>query len=48
MIGNHIPIVDIEKEKCLDKNIEENINQLIQDISNNRKYINNGIIIGAA
>ena len=47
MIGNHILIVDIEKEKCLDKNIEENINQLIQDISNNRKYINNGIIIRA-
>ncbi|MDO5793418.1 MAG: EFR1 family ferrodoxin [Turicibacter sp.] len=46
MIGNHIPIANIDKEKSLDKNIEENINHLIDDINNNRKYINNGIIIG--
>lgn len=46
MIGNHIPIVNINKEKSLDKNIEENLNHLINDINNNKKYINNGIIIG--
>ena len=43
MIGNHIPLVDIEKQKLLDKNIEENINQLIKDVSNNRNYINTTI-----
>lgn len=47
MIGNHIPVVNIEKQKSLNKNIEENINQLIMDVSNNRKYINNGMIIGS-
>ena len=26
MVGNHIPLVDIDKQKSLDKNIEENIN----------------------
>ena len=46
MIGNHIPVVNIDKQKSIDKNIEENINHLINDINNNRKYINNGIIIG--
>ena len=46
MVGNHIPLVDIEKEKSLDKNIEENINQLIKDVSNNRNYINSGMIVG--
>lgn len=46
MIGNHIPIVNIDKQKSLDKNIEENINHLINDVNNNRKYINNGTTIG--
>ena len=46
MAGNHIPLVDIEKEKSLDKNIEKNINQLIKDISNSKHYINRGIIVG--
>lgn len=46
MIGNHIPIVNISKQKSLDKNIEENINHLIDDVNNNRKYIDSGIIIG--
>ena len=46
MTGNHIPLVDIEKEKSLDKNIEENINQLIDDVANHRNYINNGMIVG--
>ena len=46
MTGNHIPIEDIDKQKSMDKNIEENINQLIKDISNNRKYINSGMLIG--
>lgn len=48
MIGNHIPLVNIDKEKSLDKNIEENINHLIDDIRNNKEYINSGIIIGGA
>lgn len=48
MIGNHIPIVNINKQKSLDKNIEENIDHLIDDVNNNKKYINNGIIIGGA
>jgi Pyruvate/2-oxoacid:ferredoxin oxidoreductase delta subunit len=47
MIGNHIPVADIEKQKSLDKNIEENINKLINDVSSNRKYINSGMIIGS-
>lgn len=47
MVGNHIPLVDIEEQKSIDKNIEENINQLIKDVSNNRMYINNGIVVGA-
>lgn len=47
MVGNHIPLVDIDKEKSLDKNIEENINKLIKDVSNNRNYINSGMIIGS-
>ncbi len=46
MVGNHIPLVDIEKEKSLDKNIDANINQLIKDVSNNRNYINSGMIVG--
>ena len=46
MVGNHIPLVDIDKQKSLDKNIEENINKLIKDVSNNRNYINGGMIIG--
>lgn len=46
MIGNHIPLVDIEKEKSLDKNIEESIDQLIKDVSDNRNYINGGMMIG--
>lgn len=46
MIGNHIPVVNIDKQKTLDKNIEENINHLINDINNNRKYINSGVMIG--
>lgn len=45
MIGNHISFTNIEKEKSLNTNIESNINQLITDTSNNRKYINSGIII---
>lgn len=47
MVGNHIPIVDIEKQKSLDKNIEENIHQLIDDVSNHRNYINSGMILGS-
>lgn len=46
MVGNHIPLVDIEEQKSLDKNIEEHINQLIKDVSNNRNYINGGMMIG--
>lgn len=46
MVGNHIPLVDIEKQKSLDKNIEENINQLIDDVSKHRNYINSGMIVG--
>ena len=46
MVGNHIPLVDIDKQKSLDKNIEENINRLIDDVSNNRNYISKGMVIG--
>ena len=45
MVGNHIPIVDIEEQKSLDKSIDENIDQLIKDVSNNRNYIKGGMII---
>ena len=45
MVGNHIPLVDIEEQKSLNKNIDENINQLIEDVSNNINYIKSGMII---
>lgn len=45
MTGNHIPYVDIEKEKYLDKNIDNNISKLIEDIWNNKNFIKYGKII---
>lgn len=46
MVGNHIPLVDINTEKSLDKNIEENINKLIDDVANDKNYIRKGMVIG--
>lgn len=46
MTGNHIPIVDINEQMGIDKNIEENINLLLDDVENNREYINNGMLAG--
>lgn len=46
MTGNHIPLVDIDAQKSLDKNTEEIINKLINDVSNNTKYINPGMVLG--
>ncbi|CEP41123.1 EFR1 family ferrodoxin (plasmid) [Paraclostridium sordellii] len=46
MIGNHIPLVNIDEQKSLDKNIEVSINKLIKDISNKKNYIHGGSPIG--
>lgn len=46
MTGNHIPLINIESEKLIDKDIESNIQQLISDISNSKSYINNGMLLG--
>jgi len=39
MVDNYLPIFDIEKQKLTPKNIEENLNRLLIDVSENKKYI---------
>lgn len=46
MVGNHIPIADIEKEKSLNKHIEESISDLVEDLKIERCYIRKGTALG--
>ena len=39
MVDNYLPIFNIEKQKLKEKNIEENLNRLLTDVSQEKKYI---------
>ena len=42
MIDNYLPMFDIENQKLKEKNIDYNLNKLINDINNNTKKIHSG------
>lgn len=42
MVDNYLPIFDIDQQKLKPKNIEENLNDLLMDVSENKKYIHKG------
>lgn len=42
MVDNYLPMFDIEKQKQKTKNIEENLNRLLNDVSANKHFIRNG------
>ena len=42
MVDNYLPIFDVEKQKLKEKNIEENLNGLLMDVSQGKKYIGGG------
>jgi hypothetical protein len=35
MVDNYLPIFDVEQQKLKSKNIEENLNRLLMDVSEN-------------
>ncbi|AKN33750.1 4Fe-4S ferredoxin [Clostridium carboxidivorans P7] len=45
MIDNYLPIFDIEQQKLKSKNIEENLNRLLIDVSKSKKYIDKGTLL---
>lgn len=45
MIDNYLPVFDIEQQKLKQKNIEENLNRLLIDVSENKKYIHKGSLL---
>jgi ferredoxin len=45
MIDNYLPMFDIEQQKLKSKNIEENLNSLLMDVSENKKYIHKGSLL---
>lgn len=45
MIDNYLPLFDIEKQKQKPKNIEENLNNLVKDISESKKSIRKGSLM---
>lgn len=45
MIDNYLPFFDIEQQKLKSKNIEENLNSLLMDVSENKKYIHKGSLV---
>jgi ferredoxin len=45
MVDNYLPIFDIDKQKLKPKNTEENLNHLLTDVTENKKYINNGTLL---
>jgi len=45
MIDNYLPIFDIEKQKLKPKNIDENLNRLLNDVSQNKHYITHGTFV---
>jgi len=45
MIDNYLPFFDIEQQKLKSKNIEENLNSLLIDVSENKKYIQKGSLV---
>lgn len=47
MIDNYLPIFDIEKQKLKSKNTEENLKNLLMDISGNRNYIQNASVLAS-
>ena len=42
MIDNYLPVFDIEKQKLKPNNIDENLNRLVNDITENKQYVNSG------
>ena len=45
MVDNYLPMFDIEKQKIKSKNIEENLNKLLMDVSENKSFINKGSLL---
>ncbi|MHB8063636.1 MAG: EFR1 family ferrodoxin [Ruminiclostridium sp.] len=44
MIDNYLPVFDIEKQKMKEKNIEENLSRLIDDVNHEKHYIRSGTL----
>lgn len=42
MVDNYLPIFDIDEQKQKPKNIEKNLEILLQEVSENKKHINRG------
>jgi ferredoxin len=47
MVDNYLPIFDIEKQRLKEKNIEENLNRLVTDVSQGKKYISGGTFLSS-
>jgi ferredoxin len=47
MVDNYLPFFDIEKQIQKPKNIEENLNKLLEDVSESKKFIYKGSLIDA-
>lgn len=45
MIDNYLPIFDIDNQKLKSKNIEENLNGLLMDVAENKKYVPDGTVL---
>lgn len=41
MIDNYLPVFDVEKQKLKQKNINKNFNRILNNINENKHYINN-------
>jgi len=42
MIDNYLPLFNIDKQKMKPKNIEENLNRLLNDVNQTKQYIRSG------
>ena len=45
MVDNFLPLFDIEQQKLKSKNIEENLKNLLKDVSENKKFIHKGSLL---
>jgi len=45
MIDNYLPVFDMEKQKLKSKNIEENLSHLLNDVNQDKHYINSGTFL---